>query len=284
MKPAPFDYHRARDVEDAIAALHSHDGVAKILAGGQSLVPMLNLRLAPATLLVDVMSVDELKLSDQNGDTVTLGACVTHAAIEDGRVPDPSRGLMPRVARDIAYRAVRNRGTIGGSVALADPSAEWIVTLLALDAAFQVRNASRGQEIHQEIHAGDFFLGAYTTALPDDAILTAVRIPRLTGAARFGFYKVCRKTGDFATSLAIAVSDLERGLIRVALGGISAAPMRLTGVERLLSDLDGWGDKAADKLRAAADADLTASGRGFDADARQLHATTVVRAVREAVS
>jgi carbon-monoxide dehydrogenase medium subunit len=280
MKPAPFDYHRARDVEDAIAALQGHDGVAKILAGGQSLVPMLNLRLAPATLLVDVTRIEELKLGDQNGDTVTLGACVTHAAIEDGRVPDPSRGLMPRVAWDIAYRAVRNRGTIGGSVALADPSAEWIVTLLALDAAFQVRGASRSREIH----ATDFFLGAYTTALPEDAILTAVRIPRLTGAARFGFYKVCRKTGAFADSLAIAVSDSERGLSRVALGGISGAPMRLAGVERLLSDLDRWDDRAADKLRAAADRDLTASGRGFDADARHLHATTVVRAVREAVS
>ncbi len=280
MKSAPFDYHRARDVEDAIAALHAHDGVAKILAGGQSLVPMLNLRLAPATLLVDVTSVEELKLSDQNGDAVTLGACITHAAIEDDRVPDPSRGLMPRVARDIAYRAIRNRGTIGGSVALADPSAEWIVTLLALDAAFQVRGASGGQEIQ----AADFFLGAYTTALPEDAVLTAIRIPRLTASARFGFCKVCRKVGEFAASLAIAVADPERGLSRVALGGISGAPMRLAGVERRLSDFEGWGDGANDKLRAAADTDLTASGRGFDADARHLHATTVVRAVREAVS
>ena len=280
MKPAPFDYHRARDVEDAIAAMHGHDGVANILAGGQSLVPMLNLRLASATLLVDVTGVEELKRGDQNGDAVTLGACVTHAAIEDGHVPDPARGLMPRIARGIAYRAVRNRGTIGGSVALADPSAEWIVTLLALDAAFHVRSASGSRDIP----AADFFLGAYTTALPEDAILTAVRIPQLTGAARFGFYKVCRKTGEFATSLAIAVCDPERGIFRVALGGTSGAPMRLTGVERLLNDLNGWDDRAAVKLRAAADTDLTASGRAFNADSRRLYATTVTRAVREAVS
>jgi carbon-monoxide dehydrogenase medium subunit len=280
MKPAPFDYHRARDVDDAIVALRGHDGMARILAGGQSLVPMLNLRLASTPLLVDITDVEELKHSDRNDATVTLGACVTHAAIEDGRVADPSHGLMPRIARDIAYRAIRNRGTIGGSMALADPAAEWTVTLLALDAVILVRSESGARDIP----AADFFLGAYTTALPEEAILTALRIPQLTRAARFGFYKVCRKTGEFATSLAIAVSDPERGVARVALGGTSGAPLRLAAVERLLSDLDRWDDRAADKLRAAADADLTASGRGFDADARQLHGITVMRAVREAVS
>ncbi|MBT3552432.1 MAG: carbon monoxide dehydrogenase [Rhodospirillaceae bacterium] len=278
MKPAPFEYHRARDVEDALAVLNSHDGLANILAGGQSLVPMLNLRVAPATLLVDISNIEELNGSGQESDAVTLGACVTHAEIEDGSVPDPSHGLMPRIARDISHRAVRNRGTIGGSLALADPSAEWIVTMLALDAVIRVRGASGSQNFP----AADFFLGTYATALPEDAILTAVQIPQLTQAARTGFYKVCRKIGEFAASLAVAVIDGERGISRVALGGPSGAPMRLAGVEGLISsDTRAEADDAS-MIRAAVEADLSAAGRELGADALHLHGTTVLRALRDA--
>jgi carbon-monoxide dehydrogenase medium subunit len=280
MKPASFDYHRARDIEDAIATLQGHDGMAKFLAGGQSLVPMLNLRLTPATLLIDITDVDELKASGQDGDTVTLGACVTHAAIEDARVPDPSGGLMRRIAGDIAHRAVRNLGTIGGSAVLADPSAEWIVALLALNATFLVTDASGSQNIV----ATDFFLGAYETALPEDAILTAVRVPKISASARCGFYKVCRKVGEFASSLAVVISDKDRELSQVALGGTSGAPLRLAGVERLLFDIDGWGNNAAKMVKATAQEDLISSGRNFNGDALHLHATTVTRAVQEATS
>ena len=280
MKPASFDYHRARDIGDGIAVLQGHDGMAKCMAGGQSLVPMLNLRLTPVSLLIDITDVAELKASGQDGVSVTLGACVTHAAIEDGRVPDPSGGLMPRIARDIAHRAVRNRGTIGGSAVLADPSAEWIVTLLALDATFLIEGVSGSQSIG----ANDFFLGAYDTALPEDAILTAVRVPKISGSARCGFYKVCRKVGEFASSLAVVISDNERGICRAALGGTSGAPLRLGGVEHLLSDIDGWGNEAAENVRVAAHGDLVSSGRNFNADALHLHATVVTRAIKEAAS
>ena len=280
MKPAYFDYHRARDMEDGIAVLQDHDGMAKVMAGGQSLVPMLNLRLTPASLLIDITDVEELKASGQDGGSVTLGACVTHAAIEDGRVPDPSGGLMPRIARNIAYRAVRNRGTIGGSAVLADPSAEWIVALLALDATFLAASASGSLSIA----ATDFFLGAYDTALPEASILTAVRIPKISGSARGGFYKVCRKVGEFASSLAVVIADKERGICRASLGGTSGVPLRLAGVEDFLSENDSWRNEAFENVRAAAHGDLVSSGRNFNADALHLHATVVTRAVQEAVS
>lgn len=280
MKPFAFDYEKPATIAEALALLGEAGDDAKVLAGGQSLGPMLNMRLIRPRRLIDITGIPDLHQITDDGDAIVFGACVTHAAIEDGRVADPSHGLMPRIARDIAYRAIRNRGTIGGSIALADPSAEWTVTLLALDAVILVR----GESGARDIPAADFFLGAYTTALPEDTILTALRIPQLTRAARFGFYKVCRKTGEFASSLAIAVSDPERGVARVALGGTSGAPLRLAAVERLLSDLDRWDDQAAGKVRTAADTDLMASGRGFDADARHLHGITVMRAVREAVS
>jgi carbon-monoxide dehydrogenase medium subunit len=126
MKPAPFDYARPSSLADAIALLASDELSLKLLAGGQSLGPMLNLRLVQPDLLVDITAVPELRRAEADGDGVLIGACVTHADIEDGRVPDPTEGVLPAVARGIAYRAVRNRGTIGGSLAHADPAADWI--------------------------------------------------------------------------------------------------------------------------------------------------------------
>src|SRR5699024_10922458 len=126
MKPAPFEFAQPATTEEAIALLQGREGMAAAMAGGQSLVPMLNLRLAPLELVVDLSRVETLKSVSERGASVVFGACVTHAAIEDGRTPDPADGLMRRIAGGIAYRAIRNRGTIGGSVALADPAAEWV--------------------------------------------------------------------------------------------------------------------------------------------------------------
>src|SRR5437870_5949677 len=134
MKAAAVDYVRPRSLAEAVDLLAEHRGEAWVLAGGQSLVAMMNLRVASPGLLIDISRLPELSSATDATDGVTFGACVTHAAIEDGRVPDPSRGLMPRVAASLAYRAIRTRGTIGGSLALADPAAEWPVVLTALDA------------------------------------------------------------------------------------------------------------------------------------------------------
>ena len=147
MKPAPFDYVRPRTVGEA-SALLAQDGVnSAAIAGGQSLVPMLNLRVAQIDLLVDLSRLDELKVVSETPAHVQIGALTTHAAIEDGKVPDHFAGLMRRVASTISYRAVRNHGTIGGSVALADPAADWPPCLIALDADVRIagRNGMPGR-------------------------------------------------------------------------------------------------------------------------------------------
>src|ERR1700740_2005231 len=147
MKAAAVDYVRPRSLTEAVDLLAEHRGEARVIAGGQSLVAMMNLRIASPGLLIDIGRVPEL--SSVSGDTGagTLGACVTHAAMEDGPVPDPSRGLMPQAAAGLAYRAIRTRGTIGGSLALADPAAEWPAVFAALDAEVMISGPSGGRSI-----------------------------------------------------------------------------------------------------------------------------------------
>jgi carbon-monoxide dehydrogenase medium subunit len=138
MKAASFDYARPLNSVDAIRLVTPTDGMAKFVSGSQSLGPMMNLRLAQPEMLVDLRGIPALRECRAEGNTITLGACITHAEIEDGKVVDGTEGLMPHVARGIAYRAVRNRGTLGGSLAHADPAADWITTLRVLDADFLV--------------------------------------------------------------------------------------------------------------------------------------------------
>src|SRR5262245_23263066 len=142
MKPVAFDYERPQDISGALMLARQEDIAVKFLAGGQSLGPMLNLRLAQPDLLVDLTGIAELKHVEANADALELGACVTHADIEDGRVPDVTNGALAAVAHGIAYRAVRNRGTIGGSVAHADPAADWVTFLAALAAEVVVRGST----------------------------------------------------------------------------------------------------------------------------------------------
>src|SRR5882672_2373561 len=142
MKPAPFGYDRPRDLQAALAVLGEAEGSTKIIAGGQSLGPMLNLRLVEPELIVDITGLSELKQAERSGDELVIGACITHGDIEDGRIPDVTRGAMQRVAGAIAYRAVRNRGTIGGSLSHADPAADWVSALSALGARVTLRSLS----------------------------------------------------------------------------------------------------------------------------------------------
>ena len=161
MKSAPFDYFRPKTVAEASVALGRRGANTAAIAGGQSLMPMLSLRVALIDLLVDISRLDDLKIVAETPDSLWLGALTTHAAIEDGKVPDIFSGLMRRVAGQISYRAVRNHGTIGGSVALADPAADWPTCLMALGTSLRVvgRNGVRVQSID------DFLKGAYETTL-----------------------------------------------------------------------------------------------------------------------
>jgi carbon-monoxide dehydrogenase medium subunit len=272
MKAAAVDYVRPRSLAEAIDLLAKHRGGARVIAGGQSLVAMMNLRVASPGLLIDISRLPELSLVSDDRDAVTVGACVTHAAIEDGRVADPSRGLMPRAAASLAYRAIRNRGTIGGSLALSDPAAEWPAVLTALDAEVMVC----GSGGRRSIKCAEFTTGVFETKLAADEIIESVRIPKLSADARWGYLKLCRKSGEFAGALAVAVADQTRGHCRVVLGTANGAPLTLDETSRLVSS------GACEEMRNAVAADLDrAADRHFDEFQRDLHMVAAMRAVRQ---
>lgn len=279
MKAARFEYYRARDLDIATAVLAEHEGAAKVLAGGQSLVPMLNLRLAPVAMLVDVGGIADLRQCATEKGGVRLGACITHAAIEDGDTPDPTAGLLPRIAEGIAYRAIRTRGTIGGSLALADPSAEWPVAMLALDAEVRLY----GPHGTRDLAASDMFLGAYTTAVEEAEIVESVAVPALSPTARTGLFKVCRKTGEYAASLGVAIGDREAGKYALALGGLSGGPLRLRRAEECLREVGEWSPDVAARIREATLADLAERDGEMAEDERFLHAATAARTVEDMV-
>ena len=270
MKPAPFTYHRATSIDDAIAHLKEADAIVRPLAGGQSLVPMLNLRLAPADKLVDLTRIDALRQTEERADTIRYGALVTHAAFEDRQVPDGSNGLMPFVGSQIAYRAIRTRGTIGGAVALADPAADWLTTIIALEG----RIALVGPNGRREIPGADFALGPYMTAIEDAELIEAIVVPRRPGSERWGHYKAARKTGEYAESMAIALIDKARGKARLVVGATDGAPLVLERCSREIA-----AGIAGDKLAAMIRQELIDSGREFAPERLLLHCTTAVRAL-----
>ena len=270
MKPAPFTYHRASSIDDAIAHLKGGDAIVRPLAGGQSLVPMLNLRLAPADKLVDLTRIEALRRSEERPDCIRYGALVTHAAFEDRLVPDASNGLMPFVGSQIAYRAIRTRGTIGGALALADPAADWLTTIVALEAEI----ALVGPNGRRAIAGTDFALGPYMTVIEDAELIEAIVVPRRPASERWGHYKVARKTGEYAESMAIALIDKTRGMARLVVGATDGAPLVLEKSSREIAA--GSGGKA---LAATIRRELADSGRDFSPEKLLLHCTTAVRAV-----
>lgn len=227
MKPAPFRYTRATGVDEAVALLAG--GEARPCSGTQSLGPMLNLRLAQPAALVDVSAIAALQTITLQDDRLVLGAAVTHARIEDdhdGLCARETGGLLPSVAAGIAYRAVRQRGTLGGSLAHADPAADWVNAACLMDAGIRT---SRGRREPASV----FIQGPFTTSLADDELIVAVDWPRLGPDARWAYRKACRKPGEFAKALVAAWVEPARGIARLLLGALSGAPHVVEGVETL---------------------------------------------------
>jgi aerobic carbon-monoxide dehydrogenase medium subunit len=275
MKSAAFDYFVAKNVDEAAAAL-AGEGDAVAIAGGQSLVPMLNLRVALPDLLVDIAGLEELKETYLTPSRFRVGALTTHADFEDGTVPDPFSGLMRKVASGISYRAVRNYGTIGGSVALADPAADWPVCLMALaaDVRIATRNGVRSQAIN------DFIKGEYVTSLARDEIILGFDIQRSSARMRWGAFKVARKTGAFAISIATVVEHAARGPVLVALGAAGPRPYLLPTIAKCISA----GVTSEVQLRDAIEKDLTLCIPHTDSYQTRLHTSTILRAAREMLS
>ena len=255
MKAPSFDFARPKDLGEALKLLGEGGRPA---AGTQSLGPMLNLRLAHPTLLVDIRGIEELRGFSEDQESVILGACVTHAQIEDRRVPDPTGGLMSSVAANISYRAVRNRGTIGGSLAHADPAADWPTALTLLAATALIAGPGGRREVPVE----SFVTGIFTTALAADELLVAIRIPKRSPRARYGYWKFCRKAGEFAQAIGAALHDPQRNESRAAIGALAGPPLLLRNFEMTNEALLAAGD---------------------DAYSRQLHAVALKRAAAQIV-
>ena len=274
MKPAPFEYHRPGSTDEALSLLSDFDGYAAVLAGGQTLVPLLNLRLVQPERVVDVSRIESMAGCREEPHAVVLGAGCTHASIEDTRFPDPSNGLMARVAGGIAYRSIRNRGTLGGSLAYADPAAEWPTVLTALDAEVEMH----GPHGARTLPLSEFVSGPMSTALAPDELLVAVRIPKLPTHARWGFRKLARKPGDFAQALAVAIVGDDT---RVVIGASPEGPLALPRVAAYVGTVGRVGEIHHPDFEAAWSEDLAGAGVELEAYDEQIHRHTLLGVIRD---
>ena len=272
MKPAPFVYVAPASLDEAVAALGEHGEDAKVLAGGQSLIPLLSLRLARPTALIDLNGVAELSSISANG-AVTIGAMTRHRAVE--RSSEVAR-LVPLLSAAVPYighAAIRTRGTIGGSLAHADPAAELPAVALALDATFEVRS-TRGSRV---IAADDFFEGYFTTALTPDEVLTSVTFPKAAPGTGVSVQEMARRHGDFA--MVAAVATVAPGDVRIAMINVADRPVRAREAEAAMQagvSIDEAAALAVRDLDPSADLHATAAYR------RSVAEVLVRRALTEA--
>jgi len=264
VKPARFEYERPESLDEALERLFQLGEDAKVLSGGQSLVPMLNLRLARPSVLVDIGGIG-LNTYEVSDSKVVVGALNRHRRFEYDTEGCRTVPLLAECARHIGYPAIRNRGTFGGSLAHADATAEWSLAALALDATIVARSAERGR---REIPVEEFLVGRFTTALEWDEILTEVHFARPGPERRFTFTEFAERPGDFALGSVIIGADLgpegARSNARVVTAGLGSTPVRLPEVEQLLEGSTGV--PARDDLRQAMEA--AADGAGARAGER----------------
>lgn len=279
MKPAPFTYVAARTVEQAVRAL-ADDADAKVLAGGQSLLPLLNLRLARCEKLVDIGRIAELTDVRVDGRVLRLGALVRHARLEHDPLIRSMHPLLAHAASHIGHRAIRNHGTIGGSIAHADPSAELPATLLALRGSVTALCASGSRTIH----ADDLFVNHFQTALATAELLTEVQLPLAGPEHAWGFYEYAARSGDFALAGAIVTFDRVDGLPHVAITWFATGPTptRVVLDEAAVDTLVRAGgsdvDRGVRELLAAA-----YDRSGSDAGKQMLAVTVAARALQQAI-
>jgi carbon-monoxide dehydrogenase medium subunit len=254
MKVAPFRYHAPQTIDEAVSLLAEVaplDG--RILAGGQSLVPIMAFRLSRPAHLVDINGVEALRRLAVDGDRLCIGACVRHSAFHRPVVEGPLGKLLSTVVRHIAHFPIRARGTFCGSVAHADPASEWCAVSAALGAEM-VAQSVRGTRV---IPAHEFFAGIMTTRLAEDELLTEVRLPLLPSDTHLGFYEFNRRAGDFALAMALAVYRVEDGMIvapRLAVGGAETHARRIAEAEQVLAGRAPLADSFAAAAGLAADA------------------------------
>jgi carbon-monoxide dehydrogenase medium subunit len=234
MKPPPFHYHAPRTEAEALALLAElAPDEGRVLAGGQSLVPAMALRVARPAHLIDINNLPGIDRLRTEGGQLHIGALVRHAAMTQAAAPGPLGALLEGVRGHIAHLPIRTRGTVCGSLANADPASEWCLVATTLGGEMRVRSL-RGE---RAIAASDFFLGFMTTVLAPDELLAELRLPLLPDGARWGFQEFSRRAGDFAQAAALAVLELRDGVIaspRLGLGAVEDRPRRLPEAEALI--------------------------------------------------
>lgn len=234
MKPAPFEYIAPRSVDEALAALEKNGPDAKVLAGGQSLMPLLNLRLTRPKVLVDVNGISGFDGIRETADGLEIGAMTRQSAVERSSLAREKCPVLAEAIRYIGHAAIRHRGTIGGSLVHADPAAELPAVALALDAKLKIV----GREAHRVIPAEEFFVDFLTAALAPDEILTGVSFPAVSSSAGYAVEEISRRHGDFAIAGVVALVDLDSagkiGEARIALFGVATVPVRARAAERSL--------------------------------------------------
>ena len=233
MKPAAFEYHAPATLDALLALLARHGEDGKILAGGQSLVPVMNFRLARPAQLFDLNGIAELDFLREEKGKLRIGALTRHAAFHRPVVKGPTGTLLAEVVRHIAHYPIRQRGTFAGSVAHADPASEWCLVTVTLDAEIVARSAA-GERV---IKGAEYFLGTFATALKPNEVITEIRLPVLDSSWRTGFCEFSRRAGDFALAMAAVALQIQNGKVaqaRVGIGGVEDRPFRCAAAESAL--------------------------------------------------
>jgi aerobic carbon-monoxide dehydrogenase medium subunit len=283
VKPAPFDYYAPSTLDEVVALLHQLGDEAKLLAGGQSLIPMLNLRLARFEALIDIGRVTSLRGIERSNGYVVVGATVVQREVEASDVIAADVPLLAAATPLIGHFQIRNRGTLGGSIAHADPAAEYPAVAMALDAQIDVV----GPGGPRTVPAPSFFASTWETALAPDEVLTSVRFPVWDGASGFAVEEVARRHGDFALAgcaCGLQLNDGRVGRAAIALFGVGPTAVRAETAEQALIDSDVTAVDTAEIGRLAGDGvdppdDLHASG----ALRRRIASTCVGRALTRAI-
>lgn len=285
MKPSVFAHHFVQSVDEAVkllAEFSQDDG--RVLAGGQTLVPAMALRLARPSHLIDINGIAELNVLVVESGYLNIGACVRHSAFHRPVEEGPLGRLLAAVVRHIAHLPIRNRGTLCGSLANADSASEWCLVVATLDSTLVARSV-RGERL---IAGSEFFRGFMATALDPDEILVAARLPLLPANTRFGFEEFSRRAGDFAQAMSLAVLTVEEGTITAARIGVGAAesmPRRIAEAEALLQGQPATPESFARAADAAAHAIEPADTEpDVQTYKRELVRTVVLRALCQAAS
>ena len=269
MRPAAFDYVRAGTVAEALDALTDHDREARVLAGGQSLVPMMALRLARPEVLVDITRCPELRSYALDGPVLRIGAAVPDAVLERDPALRAAHPLLTRTLSLIAHEEIRARGTLCGSLAHADPAAELPALLLAIDGEVEVEGPGGARRVP----AAEFFDGPFTAALDDGEMVVAARLPVPGPSVGWAVDEIARRPGDFALAGAVCTVELDgSGLcsrVAVSLFGVASTPVRSSGAEEVL-----MGEKVGE---AALDAAAAAALEGIDVLGDEVHASAAYR-------